>query len=474
MTDTTIPPVRTGGSALAAAQSPAANKFYFIAWRWHFYAGLYVIPFLIMLATTGLVMLWISWMAGVGAERMAVQPSGAALSASTLQMAAEAAIPGGRAIQYVEPLAADRVAVFSVATEAGNTGVALNPYTGEVLHTFPWRAGAYDLANKIHGTLLLGAFGDRLIEIAASLGLVMVASGVYLHWPRRGASWRNALVPRLSARGRTFWKSLHGVVGFWVSLMLIVFLISGLSWAGIWGEKIVQAWSTFPAEKWDNVPLSDDVHAGMNHGAAKEVPWGLEQTPMPASGSLKGTAAIEGTVDIDSVADFARSLGFVGRFQVNLPKGDAGVWTISHDSMSNDGPDPAADRTIHIDRFTGNVLADVRYADYSPYAKAMAWGIAFHEGDLGVWNFVLNTVFCLSVIGVAVSGLVMWWRRRPSGAGRLAAPPRPEDVPFWKGAAALVVVLGIAFPLAGAAIVAVLLLDATLLRLLPGLRRALA
>ncbi|MBN9025341.1 MAG: PepSY domain-containing protein, partial [Rhizobiales bacterium] len=152
----------------------------------------------------------------------------------------------------------------------------------------------------------------------------------------------------------------------------------------------------------------------------------------------------------------------------------AGVWTISHDSMSNDGPDPAADRTIHIDRFTGNVLADVRYADYSPYAKAMAWGIALHEGDLGVWNFVLNTVFCLSVIGVAVSGLVMWWRRRPSGAGRLAAPPRPEDVPFWKGAAALVVVLGIAFPLAGAAIVAVLLLDATLLRLLPGLRRALA
>jgi len=38
-----------------------ANKFYFIAWRWHFYAGLYVIPFLMVLATTGLIMLWISW-----------------------------------------------------------------------------------------------------------------------------------------------------------------------------------------------------------------------------------------------------------------------------------------------------------------------------------------------------------------------------------------------------------------------------
>lgn len=474
MTDTTLPPASAGGAARGAAQAPPANKFYFIAWRWHFYAGLYVIPFLIMLATTGLVMLWISWMAGIGAERMAVTPEGPMLAVSKLQAFAEAAIPGGRATQYVEPLAPDRVAAFAVSADGRTTGVAINPYTGEVLHSFPWRAGLYDLANKIHGTLLIGALGDRLIEIAASLGLVLVASGLYLHWPRNGASWRNALVPRLAARGRTFWKSLHGVLGFWISIVLVLFLVSGLSWAGVWGERVVQAWSTFPAEKWDSVPLSGDIHASMNHGAAKEVPWGLEQTPMPASGSLKGAAAIGGTVDIDSVADFARALGFVGRFQVNLPKDEDGVWTISHDSMSNDGPDPSADSTIHIDRFTGNVLADVRYADYSPYARAMAWGIAFHEGDLGVWNFVLNTVFCLSVIGVAVSGLVMWWRRRPAGAGRLAAPPRPGDVTFWKGAAAIVVVLGIAFPLAGAAIVAVLLLDATLLRVLPGLRRALA
>lgn len=30
----------------------------------------------------------------------------------------------------------------------------------------------------------------------------------------------------------------------------------------------------------------------MNRGAAKEVPWGLEQTPLPASGSLSGTRAV--------------------------------------------------------------------------------------------------------------------------------------------------------------------------------------
>ncbi|MGB3314450.1 MAG: PepSY domain-containing protein, partial [Albidovulum sp.] len=264
------------------------------------------------------------------------------------------------------------------------------------------------------------------------------------------------------------------VVGFWMSLVLIVFLISGLSWAGIWGGKMVQAWSTFPAEKWDNVPLSDATHADMNHGAAPEVPWNLEQTALPQSGSLAGTPAVAAQPDIDAVVAFARSLGFAGRFQINLPADEGGVWTVSHDSMSNDGHDPGGDRTIHIDRYTGNVLADVRYADYTAYAKAMAWGIAFHEGDLGIWNITLNTLFCLSMIFLSVSGVVMWVKRRPDGATSLSAPPRPQHAPFWVGAALVVVILGIAFPLGGAAVVAILLLDATLLRAVPPLRRALS
>ena len=35
-----------------------ARSRYFMTWRWHFYAGLYVIPFMLMLCMTGLVMLF--------------------------------------------------------------------------------------------------------------------------------------------------------------------------------------------------------------------------------------------------------------------------------------------------------------------------------------------------------------------------------------------------------------------------------
>ncbi|MCZ8151044.1 MAG: PepSY domain-containing protein [Rhodobacteraceae bacterium] len=452
----------------------ATERRYFTVWRWHFYCSLYVFPFLMMLAVTGLVMLWISAMTELNGERTKVAVTGAPMAVSALQAAAEAAVPGGAAVTYIEPMGPDRVAVFQVAGEVGDVTVVLNPYTGAVVETFPWRAGWYDFATEIHGTLLIGDLGDWLIEAAASLGVILVVTGVWLHWPRGRTSWREALLPKLSLSSRGAWKALHGAVGMWMSVLLLVFLISGLSWAGIWGGKMVQAWSTFPAEKWDAVPLSDKTHADMNHGAAKEVPWGLEQTPLPESGSLAGTQAVTGAVDIDGVVGFARSLGFDGRFQLAIPQEEAAVWTISHDSMSNDGPDPSADRTIHVDQYTGHVLADVGFAEYSAWAKAMAYGIAFHEGDMGAWNLALNTVFCLAMIFLPVSGLVMWWKRRPEGAFRLAAPPAPQGLAFWWGAAGLVVVLGIAFPLGGAAIAAVIALDLLLLRQVPALRRVLS
>ncbi len=59
----------------------------------------------------------------------------------------------------------------------------------------------------------------------------------------------------------------------------------------------------------------------------------------------------------------------------------------------------------------------------------MAVGIALHEGQMGWWNILFNFIFCLSVILVSISGVVMWWKRRP--AGRIGSPlyPRQYRVP---------------------------------------------
>ncbi|MFK7765442.1 MAG: PepSY-associated TM helix domain-containing protein [Roseobacter sp.] len=446
------------------------NKLCFAAWRWHFYTGLFVIPFLTLLAVTGMMMLWIAWLDGRDGEQTAVIAQETAMPVSVQSQAAVAAVPDGVLKQYVAPQRDDLAALFRVDAGGDAIMVAVDPYSAQVIETFPRRSGWYDFFDKLHGSLMLGTTGDRLLETAASLALVLVATGLYTWLPRVGG-WRQALFPRFSS-GRSVWKSLHGVVGIWISVFLVFFLISGLSWAGVWGGKMVQAWSQFPAEKWDNVPLSDEMHASMNHDR-REVPWALEQTPMPASGSWAGVAGVSGTVTLDRMDQLARQIGFDARYQLNLPSGDTGVWTLSRDSMSTDSTSPTTDRTVHVDQYSGKILADVRYEEYSLAGKAMAVGIALHMGTLGLWSVLANTLFCLSVLFLCASSVVLWWMRRPAHSTRLVAPPMPKELPLRQSAVLVGLGVSMAFPMAGLALLSVLVLDIFVLSRLPKLRECL-
>ena len=64
---------------------------------------------------------------------------------------------------------------------------------------------------------------------------------------------------------------------------------------------------------------------------------------------------------------------------------------------------------------------------------------------------------CLLIIFSSVSGLVLWWKRRP--AGRLGVPPLRHDLPRWKTAIGVMIVLGVIFPLVGASLLLIFVLD---------------
>ena len=464
----------TENSSIGRTASPSANMFYFAAWRWHFYAGLFVVPFLLVLAITGLIMLYFNSIETRLGDKHLVDPAGDPLSVTQQAEAAKALFPEGALKQYIAPPSPERAGLFSVDVDEKNMVVAVDPYTGQSLGSVEKDSTWFHFASDIHGTLLIGDLGDRLMEIAAGLGIILIVTGLYLWWPRNGTGFGGALMPNLGARGRGLWKELHVTAGAYISVVLLFFLISGLAWTGIWGGKFVQAWSTFPAEKWDNVPLSDDTHATMNHGALHEVPWGLEQTAMPMSTlvAADGESATPSSFTLDSVVALARNIGFDEQFRVNVPEDATGVFTISADSMDGDTSEPTGDRTVHVDQYSGAVLAEVGFADYGLAAKSMAVGIALHQGDMGLWNTILNTIFCLVIVFLSVSGVVMWWKRRPSGALRLAPPPLPVDLPLWKGAVFIALLLSLAFPLVGLTLLAAMALDLLILSRIPALRRA--
>jgi uncharacterized iron-regulated membrane protein len=459
-----------------------ARRFYLAAWRWHFYAGICVLPFLFTLAASGLAMLASEPLdRRLHADLLTVVPQGIPLSAERQAAAVADAYPHADLATFrpaTSPTDSARIDVVpkhASASHAGHgesvaTAVFVDPYMGAVLGELDTDRTVYAWAKKVHGTLLLGTVGDYLIEIVAGFGILLTASGLYLWWPREGRGLRHALLPTLTLSGQRRCRDLHAAMGLWIAPFLLFFFASGLAWTPFWGGELVQAWSSLPGETFD-APLSSVSHASLNHDAHHEVPWALEQTPLPVSGSPRGTAGIaaDGPIALDDVVAYARTAGFAA-FRVHWPRGEDGVWTIAATTMGGDTPDLTGDHIVHLDALTGNVLAEVRFSDYSPMGKFMAAGVPLHQADTGVANLALNVLVCLAVVVMGAAALAAWWARRPSGARWLVPPPMPRDARAWRGAVVIMLALSLAFPLAALTIAAVLAIDLLLISRVRALR----
>ena len=177
-------------------------SFYNLAWRWHFYAGLFVIPFMILLSLTGIVYLFKPQLDQLMyPELLSVQPAATPLSADQQLARLQQALPQAEVSQYLPPATAESSAQFVAQLDGRKTNLFLDPYSGALLGQQDAANNLQALARALHGELLIGTVGDRLIELASGWGVVLVVSGLYLWWPR-GQGGAGVLWPRLNARGR--------------------------------------------------------------------------------------------------------------------------------------------------------------------------------------------------------------------------------------------------------------------------------
>ena len=166
-------------------------------------------------------------------------------------------------------------------------------------------------------------------------------------------------------------------------------------------------------------------------------------------------------ISLDRVIALAAEHRVPAPYAIALPVGPSGVLSAITDRNL------AFQRAfLHLDQYSGKVLADVRYADYGIVGKFFLWGIIAHEGQLfGLLNQLLGTLAAFGVFALSASGLFLWWQRRP--AGRLAAPVAtvPLPRPVFLGTLALAAFL----PLLAATLTLLLIVDRFMGRRLPAL-----
>ncbi|MGE6631873.1 PepSY-associated TM helix domain-containing protein [Bacillus sp. NPDC077027] len=434
-------------------------SFYQIAWRWHFYAGLFFMPLLVLLAITGAIYLFKPQIEqSMYDKQYRVTAEGEKISATRQIDAVLEVYPESEAVRYRPGESKERSAEVGIS-ESGTTYTAyVNPYSGQVMGRMKDEAKLMNRVEEIHGELMAGTIGDRIIELTACWGIVLIVTGIYLWWPSIPKRFGGVVIPRFSKGKKLLLRDLHAVPAFWISAGMLFLILTGLPWSGLWGESFQKIMTNtgegYPPSIW----VGDAPVSQLKTEDVADVPWAAEQLDVPTSNQSTFLK-----LSIDDVVKIAEGQRIHPAYDIYIPQKADGVYTLSV------FPPKAKDEaTMHIDQYTGVILADYRYDHYGWIGKTIALGITLHKGtEFGLFNQLAGLLICLGIVGVVVSGFLLWLKRKPNGS--LGAPKAPSKGRM-KWFLLLLIGLGILFPLVGVSLIIVLLVDILLIQRIPRLK----
>ena len=443
------------------------TALYRTIWRWHFYAGLFVIPFILILSITGAIYLFKPQVERWEERAYRNLPVEGMVSPDVQVQAALAAFPGARFQSYRLPERSGDAALIHLGLPGGTAmrDIFVSPQ-GKVLGSLDPEARLMAVDHRIHGQLLFGRTGSWLVELAASWAIVMILTGLYLWWPR-GRGLAGVVWPRLAGGSRVFWRDLHAVTGFWVAGFALVLLVTGLPWADVWGSafkavrteigwiKGKQDWTIGgrAAEASEHAMHGEHDHAAM---MAMDMPaQGDAQRPVSLS-EIVAKARAEQLAFPVIVTPPGVSQGFRGAAATG--------WTVKSDTQNR--PQRVS---ITYDVTNGMETSRETFSGKHAIDRVVGYGVAWHEGQLFGWmNQAIGVLTALALMTLTVSGFVMWWRRRPDGA--LGAPPLPAMPTRIGGLVAILVPLAALLPLLALSLILLAAIEWLALRRIPSVR----
>jgi uncharacterized iron-regulated membrane protein len=293
-------------------------------------------------------------------------------------------------------------------------GVYVHPGTAEVLGPVTKDHAFFKTVLAIHRNLMSGIPGRVFVEISTSWAIVLVLTGLYLWWPKKAAP-QGVWYPRWGGKLYAVLRDWHAVLGMYLALPALALLTTGLFFSYTWGG-------------WYKTLQGKD-------------PKGYFEAPKRPDAKHRSGTMTAGVIN-DFAAE-ARQRWPHHTLEVILPKKkDTALTVIPHTSMG-----PKRQAMWAIDPITRETIADHDLRDLSWMAQLRMWAYPIHVGSIGgILTKILAALTCLTLAGLALSGVWMWLARRKKGT--LGLPRAPETpVPVWLGA--MIVALGIVLPMMG-------------------------
>lgn len=426
---------------------------YRTVWRWHFFAGLFCIPFVIFLSLTGTVYLFKPQVEAWQEQPYeTVAPVDKHRPMSEQVQAVLSKYPTTKTIQVQLPRTDSGATRMILKDTHGSWRVYVHPATLAILHVDDESALLMKQIKSLHGQLGVGTWGSYLVELAACWTIVMILTGLVLWWPSNAKGFGGVLYPRWGKGKRVLWRDTHSVLGFWISAFAIFLILTGLPWAKFWGNyfrtlrqtaglaSVNQDWSI----GGESIKPQGD-HSEHDHPPRKTVSKrGGRSVGGPIPKELKG---------FDLLHAIAKREQLAYPVLLSPPESELAYWKVASEAQNR-----PLRKTLMVDVVKGQVASKEDFSEKHWIDKAVGIGIAAHEGQLfGALNQILGLMTTAGLIALAASGGWMWWSRRQKGTMGIPEPLQQAPLVWsvWIG----VLVLGVAMPLFGASLAMVLFGD---------------
>lgn len=384
-------------------------------WKWHFIAGLVSLPFVLMLSITGIIYLFRPDYEEPRQQHIKkVEVLGTQLSLEKqLQIAKSIS---KHPINSVEiSTTPDQATAFVSGRFGGKSTLYINPYTGQNTGRITIKKTDMNKVRKLHGELLTGKFGTKIIELIASWMFVLILTGLYVWWPQRGWQLKGYFIPRTNLGKRTLYRDIHAIGGFWVSILLLMTLAGGMPWTDVFGNNFKT--------------VQKATHTGFPPA------WmGIGVTSNATNGKIVSLDAIKQKVD---------DLQLKGLVSIELPKNSKGTYAVSNIIPQ----DLASMEKVHFDQYSGQKVMHLNWDDIGFLMKGRLWFMAFHQGEFGTWNWIIMFFTALLLMIMSIAAIVSYLLRKSKG--NWGIPKVPTSFKTGKALVCIIIILGIVFPLFG-------------------------
>lgn len=411
-----------------AARSGLNDRLYRVVWRWHFYAGMMIAPSLIVVAATGALYIFKDELEAVIYPGVTyVEPAAERTSYERQLAAVRAAVPSAEHPVLMQVFSNPERATGMVFRGNGQF-VYTDPYRGHYLGAID-QDGFFNAVLKLHRTLFLGTTGRIVVELTTCWAIVLAITGMYLWWPPKVSQLWGVWLPRLRQKPYLVLRDLHAVGGTYAALVGIVISLTGLFYSFVWGRGVQYA-----GQKTEAYDMFSKSMVCKSSPDAKDLP-------------------------VDRIVEIAQTAMPRNNLTVWFPRIPNGVFLIT----ANNERGPQVNEMLFIDRASGEILEDRHNSQTKLMYRLGTWNYPLHVGTIwGLPSKLLWLATCLALVALPVTGIWMWWERRPRG--RLGFPRRVEAArPRWL--VGTVVVTSVLLPALGLSVVLVLLGDQLVMRL---------